>query len=292
MAKKILVAGDIMLDVYLRGNEERKNPEANEPLVKINETTYSAGGAGNVCINIQNLHEQAVIISQIGDCHTGFRLQNILNKSGVDTSLLQVVEGLPTITKTRIYSNEKYLLRYDEEKYHSLPILEENSILKKVENRISEFNVFLISDYDKKFLSLNLTQGLIRLANKYKIPCIADPKNLLEKYSGVNILTPNILEAKKLAKTDDLSESIKILLQFSESVLLTKSEQGMTYYTRNSQSNWTAKAPLVNSVIGAGDLVTSSLAVCLSQGMNIIQSLNITNEKVGQTLGKVGTLSF
>ena len=53
MAKrvKILVVGDLMLDHYIWGSCERISPEAPVQVVKINNETYTLGGAGNVVRN-------------------------------------------------------------------------------------------------------------------------------------------------------------------------------------------------------------------------------------------------
>ncbi|MBF0924452.1 MAG: bifunctional heptose 7-phosphate kinase/heptose 1-phosphate adenyltransferase, partial [Campylobacter concisus] len=54
MAKrvKILVVGDLMLDHYIWGSCERISPEAPVQVVKINNETYTLGGAGNVVRNL------------------------------------------------------------------------------------------------------------------------------------------------------------------------------------------------------------------------------------------------
>ena len=57
MAKrvKILVVGDLMLDHYIWGSCERISPEAPVQVVKINNETYTLGGAGNVVRNLLSL---------------------------------------------------------------------------------------------------------------------------------------------------------------------------------------------------------------------------------------------
>lgn len=45
--KKILVAGDVMLDSYWKGESSRLSPEAPVPIVKVGETDSRLGGAAN-----------------------------------------------------------------------------------------------------------------------------------------------------------------------------------------------------------------------------------------------------
>ena len=53
--KKILVYGDEMLDLYIRGDVERISPEAPVPVIIERSREYVLGGAGNVAANIASL---------------------------------------------------------------------------------------------------------------------------------------------------------------------------------------------------------------------------------------------
>ena len=50
--KRVVVVGDVMLDVYLLGDVERISPEAPVPVVRVRERQYAAGGAANVAQNV------------------------------------------------------------------------------------------------------------------------------------------------------------------------------------------------------------------------------------------------
>ena len=50
--KKIMIVGDIMLDVYMEGKVERISPEAPVPIVSVTEKFSRLGGAANVAQNI------------------------------------------------------------------------------------------------------------------------------------------------------------------------------------------------------------------------------------------------
>ena len=53
--KKVLVAGDIILDIYAYGLVERISPEAPVPVVDLREESYRLGGAANVALNLKHL---------------------------------------------------------------------------------------------------------------------------------------------------------------------------------------------------------------------------------------------
>ncbi|HEY7408909.1 MAG TPA: hypothetical protein VH638_11640, partial [Gemmatimonadaceae bacterium] len=53
--KRVVIVGDAMLDVYLRGDVERISPEAPVPVVRVRERREALGGAANVAQNVAAL---------------------------------------------------------------------------------------------------------------------------------------------------------------------------------------------------------------------------------------------
>ena len=73
--KKIVVIGDVMLDVYIKGSVARISPEAPIPVVEINEKDQKMpGGAANVACNITALGGEASIIGTMGRDSAGKEL--------------------------------------------------------------------------------------------------------------------------------------------------------------------------------------------------------------------------
>src|SRR5690606_33562080 len=52
---RVLVVGDLMLDVYLRGSASRISPEAPVPVVRVRERWNTLGGAATVARNVVEL---------------------------------------------------------------------------------------------------------------------------------------------------------------------------------------------------------------------------------------------
>ena len=63
---RILVVGDVMLDRYWFGSADRISPEAPVPVVRVNQTEYRLGGAGNVALNIVKQGVQVAMLSVRG----------------------------------------------------------------------------------------------------------------------------------------------------------------------------------------------------------------------------------
>jgi bifunctional ADP-heptose synthase (sugar kinase/adenylyltransferase) len=63
---RVLVVGDVMLDVYLRGAAPRISPEAPVPVVRVEEEWRALGGAANVAANVVALGARCDLIGCIG----------------------------------------------------------------------------------------------------------------------------------------------------------------------------------------------------------------------------------
>lgn len=110
-AARVLVVGDIMLDRYYYGSTDRISPEAPVPVVHVKKTTNSAGGAGNVALNIAALSGEVAICSLVGNDEAAGSLNNVLFRKNITTYFTQT--NLPTITKLRVLSQQQQLLRLD-----------------------------------------------------------------------------------------------------------------------------------------------------------------------------------
>ena len=81
---KIVVVGDVMLDIFIEGNVNRINPEAPVPVVDITNKYYALGGAANVASNIVSLGAQVSVFGFIGEDADGKIIQNILGQKNIE----------------------------------------------------------------------------------------------------------------------------------------------------------------------------------------------------------------
>ena len=64
--KRIVVIGDVMLDVYLIGDVDRISPEAPVPVVRVRERKHALGGAANVAQNVAAIGARCTLVGAIG----------------------------------------------------------------------------------------------------------------------------------------------------------------------------------------------------------------------------------
>ena len=113
--KNFFVIGDLMLDQYHVGSVSRISPEAPVQILDVEDSYYTLGGAANVAHNLIGLGSDSRVrlMGAVGNYETGSRLLKLLKEKSIDTSLVKIVEGRKTTTKTRFLSGQKQLSRVD-----------------------------------------------------------------------------------------------------------------------------------------------------------------------------------
>ncbi|MDX4026552.1 D-glycero-beta-D-manno-heptose-7-phosphate kinase [Aliarcobacter skirrowii] len=292
----ILVIGDLMIDHYLWGSCDRISPEAPVQVVNVKKENSVLGGAGNVINNLVSLGSSVEVISVIGDDSVANELKTLLSNIGVAFDNLVVEKGRKTSKKSRLMASNQQVLRYDSESVDEISKNSSNKILEILEKNIKNYSAIILSDYKKGVLTTTLTQDIIKLANRYKIKVLADPKGKdFSKYKGAYTLTPNKKEAMEATNIDikdekSLVEALKSLKQNCnlEVSLITLSEQGIAIFDDELFTSPTA-AREVFDVTGAGDTVIASITFALSCGVDIKKALYFANLAAGVVVGKIGS---
>lgn len=296
--KNVLIIGDLMLDEYVWGDVKRISPEAPVPVVRVDNRTYMAGGAGNTASNIASLGGNAKIIGVIGDDIQGNLLREKLEELGISSGGLECESGQPTITKTRIIANKQHVVRVDIEKSQKLNSELQSRIIKNIESELHDVQAVIISDYGKQIVTKEISEFTIRLAHKNKIPVIVDPKgNDFKKYKGATVITPNILETEhalniEINSEESLANAGKKLNDFinGTAILITRGSEGMSLFiNRGTILHIPAVARNLYDVTGAGDTVVSTIAMALSTGATLEDSVYLANQAAGLVVEKLGT---
>lgn len=293
---KLLVIGDLMIDLYLWGSCERISPEAPVQVVNVESESTVLGGAGNVINNLKSLGAQVDVISVVGDCEISDELKGLLNNIEVDTQYLITQAGRITSKKSRIIASQQQVIRYDRESTDEITIESQSMILNTFKKIIAGYDGVLLSDYGKGVLTNELTQSLINVANENNKKVLVDPKGLdYSKYKSAYLLTPNKKEASEATKIDIKDESslaqaitqLKIECDLDVS-LITLSEQGVAIYDGELRTHPTV-AREVFDVTGAGDTVLASLGFALACEYGIDDAVEFSNLAAGVVVGKIGS---
>ncbi|HAM39058.1 MAG: hypothetical protein A2474_00850 [Elusimicrobia bacterium RIFOXYC2_FULL_34_12] len=298
---KVLIIGDLILDRFIRGEARRVSPEAPVPVVEVKTESYCLGGAGNVANNIVALGGNVLISGIIGDDYTAEVLLKELWNKNINTDGIFKDKTIETSIKTRIIAVHQQVVRFDKETVRELSPANTKKILGFLNDKISNCDAILISDYGKGVITQKIIQGIIKLARKHKKIVTVDPKiEHFIRYKYVDCLTPNIYEAMggmhitRLKNKNGINELGKSILKKLKcrSVLITQGENGMTLFEQSKIFHIPTAAKEVFDVTGAGDTVIAVLTLALASGLSLSDSARIANYAAGIVVGKLGTATI
>jgi D-beta-D-heptose 7-phosphate kinase/D-beta-D-heptose 1-phosphate adenosyltransferase len=297
----ILVAGDLMLDIFSYGDASRISPEGPVPVLKVERETRMLGGAGNVVTNLAALGVKSYLFALIGHDDNGTEARKIATTLGIDCAGLLEDKSRPTIVKHRFLAQNQQLLRCDFEKTHAVSSDLEEKMSARIEQTLPKVQAVVLSDYGKGVLTRSLIAKIIAAAKAKNIPVLVDPKGAdYTLYNGADIVTPNRKELAEATsgmavKTDDdvvLAAQKLISNAGIENVVATRSEDGMSVIYADKAStplHLRADAREVFDVSGAGDTVIATIAASVAAGASLQDAAHLANIAGGIAVGKLGT---
>lgn len=295
---RIVVLGDIMIDSYLRGSVTRISPEAPVPVLRFAGEAETLGGAANVALNLKALGGDPLLIGVTGMDDTARRLGVILDRAGIDASLVSSADR-PTTIKTRILAAQRQqMLRIDREVVGPLPTDVEAQVIERVSAALHGAHALILSDYAKGCLTDRVLVAVIAAARKAGVQVLVDPKRSdFTAYTGADYIKPNLSELAKATGLDcDSDEATDraahmLVAQTGAAILLTRSERGMCLYARDGSDKVSlpTEAREVFDVSGAGDTVMATFTLAIAGGAAPRQAMRLANVAAGIVVSKVGT---
>lgn len=292
---KILVVGDLILDLYVKGVVERISPEAPVPVVLEKSREYVLGGAGNVAANIASLNSKVTLAGVCGSDSEAEIMRKLCSLLKI-TPLFVGEKGRPTPLKTRVTADRHQMLRIDREFTEPIGQDAEARMISAL-SKSGDYDAVILSDYAKGCVTARLVAFLKKRFGKDNIFIGVKPQyaGLYKGAGGVLVL--NLKEAKILTgvygETDILAASAakKMAEIFSASVVLTRGERGMTIYdrARKKASHISARAIQVYDVTGAGDTALAVFAMMSASGADLYQAGEVANAAAGIVVGFAGT---
>lgn len=296
--QNILVLGDLMLDQWMWGKVSRISPEAPVPVVDVNRTTYTPGGAANVVSNLLSLGSKVTVAGVVGNDETGARLRSLLEEGGAETSGLVISPRRCTTLKTRIIAHSQQVVRVDQEERAPFEAGESARLKEWLQERLHGFDGVFLSDYDKGLFTSPDLLSFWPTIYSGQVPVIAGPKPAnLEVFRGVDYLTLNASEAAVATgapvDSDEASRAAGArLLERSgaKAVLITRGERGMTLFARDAEPlSERAFATQVFDVSGAGDTVLTVVGLGLCAGLPHGSALKLASHAAAVVVRKLGT---
>lgn len=238
---KILLIGDSCLDIYHYGECHRISPEAPVPVLKEISTESKMGMSSNVKLNLES---HGLVVSHI-----------------TNTNLIEKHRFVDTRFK-------HHMLRVDvgEDK-----ILNEIN-LDNIHKNMEQFDVLIISDYDKGFLR---HASIEKICNLFKDkPIFVDTKKTNLSCFKNTIIKVNEKEFSNIKKMPINSE-----------IIVTLGDRG-TLYKHNV---FPVKKTDVFDVCGAGDVFLSALVKGFLEFGSLEKAISLANSCAAYSVSKMGT---
>jgi D-glycero-beta-D-manno-heptose-7-phosphate kinase len=279
---RVITVGDAMLDRYWFGLVDRVSPEAPVPVVRITREDERLGGAANVALNVRQLGAQSTLMTVVGEDDAARRLRALLDQAAI-SPLLDIDPKLFTIVKLRIVGRGQQLLRVDFENQPDHEVLA--GMLERFAAALPQQHAVLFSDYGKG--GLTHIPHMIRQARAAARPVLIDPKGAdWQRYAGATVITPNRAELAQVmggwaseAELHHRAQALRRQLGL-HSLLLTRSEEGMSVFDDDGHEQVPAQAREVFDVTGAGDTVIATMAVLMASGLSARQASHGPTEPV------------
>jgi D-beta-D-heptose 7-phosphate kinase / D-beta-D-heptose 1-phosphate adenosyltransferase len=301
MHPKILVYGDVMLDIFVTGAVLRDSPEApGVPVLLMADMTEQPGGAANVAANVTTLGGRAMVMGVVGTDAPASVLESRLASLNVAMTFVVRPEG-QTTSKTRFVANGRHLLRADADAHALLSPADEDGLLEYLRDLVPQSDAVVISDYAKGAVAPKVAEEVIAMARKRGIPVVVDAKAPhAPHFYGATVIKPNLKEiaiALGLMETPTTQdEAVKAACRLlwkserTEYVLLTRGKQGMVLVGRHNTVVLPAYEVKQVDVTGAGDAVAAALALALARGDGIVEAAHFANAAGAVVVTKSGTV--
>lgn len=301
--RRLLVAGDYVLDRFVFGHPKRISREAPVLILRFWKEESLPGAAGNTAANVRALGGTPMPVGAIGDDEAGASLKAILRDRGIATDGLLEVPGYRTPTKTRVlaggaHSIKQQVVRYDREDRLPDDGAWRGRIVEKLSEAARSADGAVLSDYGYGAVSPEAVRPL-RDALSPGAPLLVDSRHALGRYRGVDAATPNEEELEACVG-ETLGDSVEKLAAAGDrlrreigcrTLLVTRGSRGMALFDGASRP---ALIPVhgtdqVADVTGAGDTVLATFSLALASGASPLEAALLANFAGGVVVMKMGT---
>lgn len=297
--KRVLVIGDCMLDEYIWGRVNRISPEAPVMVVEQMETTFAAGGASNVAVNIVAMDGRASIVSVVGKDAMGEQLCAELARQGVSHAGVVVDGTRPTTVKTRIVAHNQQVVRVDREHRTAIAPAVVKQMIERVQTELRHCNAILFSDYSKGVLTEELVAPVLELARGAGVPVFANPKPAnIRQYRGLSLISLNQSEAEavtgvSLSDLSELTEAGNRLMHLCgvEAAVITLGGRGLALFESGKEWRHLPVVPLeVYDPCGCGDSAIAAATLARAAGADWVEAAMLANLAGNAKVRKLGVV--
>lgn len=279
-APRVVVAGDAILDRWLRGDVTRVSREAPVPVVEVDEPELCAGGAANTAVNLAALGASVSLIAVLGADEDGRVLDALLRRAGVDTASTLVREGVCTASKTRVLGADQIIVRVDHLPKGG-PSDADRAALRQALSTVAEDDVLVVCDYGTGCFDDDTVAWLARHRPPARTLVVDAHDGRRWAPMRPDLVTPNALEAGLLlgrplapgvprAEAVAASQDELLAAAGASSAVVTLDRDGTVALRPGVPPTRTrARIAPEHQASGAGDTFVAALATAVAVGASV-----------------------
>ena len=286
---RILVVGDVMLDVYRIAEATRISPEAPVPVLLNSREEYRLGGAAAVAAMCAALGAETRLVGVVGVDRRGEIVRELLDAAGVKCLLCSAPWPRPTTVKERICGvasgrHRQQLVRLDVECTAPISASLENAVVDLIRN-VEPPDVILIADYAKGVMIPAVARACLDAGG---ITIVDPPRDGdWTPYRGAACVVPNRQEARGCEAGD-----IQMRCQSAAAVVKLDEEGCQVSWTGEAgdlrQLRMAARPRAVHDVTGAGDNFLAVLGCARASGLSWPVAAELANLAAGLQVERQG----
>lgn len=301
--RRLVVAGDFVLDRFIYGIPKRISREAPVLILRHVRDDSLPGGAGNTAANVRALGGEPLPVGATGADEGGRALREQLSGRGISLEGLIDVAGYRTPTKTRVLAGARHgikqqIVRFDVEDAIPEGASHGGELLARLRRAAQDAHGAIVSDYGYGAVAPFVAEALRGALPRGASICV-DSRHGLGEYRGVDAATPNEEELEEFAGAP-LSDSEERLAAAAAALkrrmdcaclLVTRGSRGMALFDADAPASWIPVhgTDQVADVTGAGDTVLATFALALSAGAKPLEAALLANFAGGVVVTKMGT---
>lgn len=281
---KVLVLGDLMLDLWVSAKPRAGNPEGAAAVFQGRsiDRFETLGGAGLVATLLRCLGLRTKLMSRCGSDTYGDLAHALLHENRLSCKTMSFVDKFVTPTKLRFVNDHGFVVfRYDEEDAPDVYMADYSAHFSfDAFTKLVKFaDVVVVADYGKGYCQ-DMGPKIIEAANYYGALSVVGAKPaLLDAYRGADIVKINAREASDyLTITAAAGRNVAALTEMlcvkmeSRAAVVTSGSYGAHYSVKTEHGAYVTDnvkaqdcAPIVKNCIGAGDAFLAGMVAAFTQ---------------------------
>jgi sugar/nucleoside kinase (ribokinase family) len=287
------IIGDAMIDVVLPLTDVQDITSLAEGGVTNTRRRLFSGGAANIAYYVKKLGGNSAFIGRVGDDYFGKLFLDDLQRNGI-TANVAIDTGTNTGTVfVLVFPNGQRFFIDDRGANASLRYKDiDRGLIKR-----SRFLCFLGYSYQDEGFMDCIEKALDEAPDGVAVVFNPGAPNLAARYrkaftdviqEHVSVLILNKAEARNLTQCDSEKEMLDSLLAITNTVALTKGEQGSIVATRDEAHEIKTTAVKPVDTTGAGDAYAAGLIYGLSRNWGLREAGEFASSIAGNTVTHFG----